>query len=147
MLLYTIGFTKKSAQEFFETLKLNRIRQVIDVRLNNSSQLAGFTKGNDLKYFLKQLIDVDYTHRPDLAPSKSILDGYKNKVISWEDYENLFEELMLERGSIESIISDLKNNFDSICFLCSEPDADNCHRRLVAEAISSRCQEVTIVHL
>ena len=90
MEIYTIGFTQKNAAEFFETLRRAGIRRVIDVRLNNTSQLAGFTKRDDLEYFLEQICQAAYDHQPELSPTKEILDGYKKKEIPWEEYEARF---------------------------------------------------------
>jgi uncharacterized protein (DUF488 family) len=143
--IYTIGFTKKSAQEFFDALRKAGIRLLIDVRLNNSSQLAGFTKQDDLVFFLKEICGAEYTHEPTLAPTKEILDDYKKKKITWEDYERRFSILMNERR-IEKILN--KNLFDTpTVFLCSEPKPDKCHRRLVAEYLREKWGDIRIIHL
>ena len=92
--LFTIGFTKKSAEDFFTLLKKNKVKKLIDVRLNNISQLAGFTKKDDLRYFLKQICDIDYYHISEFAPTEDILKRYKNKYIKWEQYEKEFMVLM-----------------------------------------------------
>jgi Protein of unknown function, DUF488. len=149
MKLYTIGFTKKSAQEFFELLKKNNIKQLIDIRLNNSSQLAGFTKGNDLKYFLKTICNIGYDHDITLAPTQEILDGYKKKKISWDQYEQLFKNLLNTRNSIDNINLKTKKEYDYICLLCSELSPKNCHRRLVAEYIKEYNPDLSIeiIHL
>ena len=130
--LYTIGFTQKRAEEFFTLLQENQIRKVIDVRLNNRSQLAGFSKGRDLEYFLRTIGKIDYEHHPELAPSKEILNRYKKEKGSWEEYEHSFLQLLNSRRVDVFIHS---NDLDHCCLLCSEPTAEQCHRRLVAEEI------------
>ncbi len=149
MKLYTIGFTKKSAKDFFTLLKKNNIRELIDIRLNNASQLAGFTKGNDLKYFLKEICDIEYIHDTELSPTKEILDDYKNKKISWSQYEMFFKSLLEERKISSMLETKYNNEFDNICLLCSEVTADKCHRRLVAEYIKNKNPNlnIEIIHL
>lgn len=142
--LYTIGFTKKKAQQFFELLKKNNIKCLIDIRLNNVSQLAGFAKRDDLKYFLKQLCNCEYRHMPEIAPTKEILDDYKKKQISWDEYVIQYGALIKKR-KIESKLS--LNELDGSCFLCSEPTADMCHRRLAAEYLKKHYKELKIKHL
>jgi len=142
--LYTIGFTKKKAEQFFELIKKNNIKCLIDIRLNNVSQLAGFAKRDDLKYFLKQLCNCDYRHMPEIAPTKEILDGYKKKRISWDEYVVQYGAL-IKRRKIESKLS--LNELDGSCFLCSEPTADMCHRRLAAEYLKKHYKELKIKHL
>ena len=145
MEIYTIGFAKKSAQEFFNGLKKAGINRLIDIRLNNSSQLAGFTKRNDLEFFLKELCGAEYIYKPILAPTKEILDGYKKKTITWEEYEQRFMKLMAER-KVEDIID--KSLFDvPTVLLCSEPKPDKCHRRLVAEYFKDKWGNIKIIHL
>ena len=99
MNLYTIGFTKKSARAFFELLKKIEIELLLDIRLNNKSQLAGFTKGDDLCYFLSEICNCKYRHCLEYAPTKDILDGYKKKNISWNEYEEMYTNLILKRGN------------------------------------------------
>lgn len=142
--LYTIGFAKKDAQTFFEMLRIARVRKVIDVRLNNVSQLAGFTKKNDLKYFLEKIINCQYVHRPDWAPTEEILNPYKKGKTTWNDYVRDFTALMDARkiGSDVSIA-----DIDHVCLLCSEPTPEQCHRRLVAERICSIHPKVKLIHL
>jgi len=133
-MIYTIGFTKKSAEEFFELLKANNVKKLIDIRLNNKSQLAGFTKGNDLKYFLKEICSIEYEHRLEFAPTKDILDSYKKGEIDWVEYVDLYNKLLEKRKDIYKLSIDEINNS---CFLCSEDTAENCHRRLLAEKVSN----------
>lgn len=142
--LFTIGFTKKSAREFFELLSKANIKQIIDTRLNNKSQLAGFTKRSDLEYFLKKIGNIDYIHILDFAPTKEILDEYKKKKSSWEDYEKKFIQLMNERQIEKKIAPD---RLDRGCLLCSEAKPHNCHRRLVAEYLNQKLGNINISHL
>lgn len=144
VVLFTIGFAKKTAQEFFATLKDNQVKTVIDVRLNNVSQLAGFTKKNDLEFFLKELCDIEYFHHPVLAPTKNILDAYKKKEISWEEYENMYLDLLSERQVATSCGP---HELNMSCLLCSEPKADKCHRRLLAEYFKKSYGNIVIEHL
>jgi uncharacterized protein (DUF488 family) len=142
--VYTIGFTKKTARYFFETLKKAGVKRIIDVRLNNSSQLAGFTKRDDFEYFLKEIGHIEYVHYPDLAPTKAILDAYKKQKGEWGIYEQQFFQLMKERHA-EKIIS--REVLDQGCLLCSEDTPDHCHRRLVAEYLQDKLGDIHIEHL
>jgi uncharacterized protein (DUF488 family) len=142
--LYTIGFTKKKAENFFELIKKNNIKCLIDIRLNNVSQLAGFAKRDDLQYFLKQLCNCEYRHMPEIAPTKEILDGYKKKQISWDEFVEQYNSLIKKR-KIESKFS--LSELDGSCFLCSESTADMCHRRLAAEYLKRHNKNLTIKHL
>ena len=145
MEIYTIGFTKKRAKEFFGILKQYGIKRLIDIRLNNQSQLAAFTKRDDLEYFLKQICGAEYSHKPVLAPTKEILNDYKKKTISWEEYEKQFLRLLNERKAENTLD---KDTFEvPAVLLCSEPKADKCHRRLVAEYFKERWGDVNIIHL
>lgn len=144
-LIYTIGFTKKNAQKFFELLKAANVSTLIDVRLNNSSQLAGFAKKDDLRYFLKELCGADYLHVPDFSPTKDILIAYKKKEISWANYEGKFIDLMTQRRIERLVPSEI---LDHSCLLCSEHKPDYCHRRLVAEYLRDNLNfELKIKHL
>mgnify|MGYP000147264967 CR=1 FL=1 len=145
MEIYTIGFTKKSAKEFFNALRKAGIKRLIDIRLSNSSQLAGFAKRDDLAFFLRELCDAEYMHKPILAPTKEILDGYKKKIIGWEEYEQRFKKLMADRKVEEVIDKDLFNV--PAVLLCSEPKPDKCHRRLVAEYLRDKWGGLKIIHL
>ena len=145
MEVYTIGFAKKKARQFFGALKNAGIKRLIDVRLNNTSQLAGFTKRDDLSFFLQELCSAEYIHMPILAPTKDILDDYKNKRITWQDYERRFMALMAERRIEEKVDKTL---FEvPAVLLCSEPTADHCHRRLVSEYLKDKWGSIKIVHL
>lgn len=142
--LYTIGFAKKDAQAFFEMLRSAKVRKVIDVRLNNVSQLAGFTKKNDLRYFLEKILGCGYEHRPDWAPTKGILDPYKKGKMTWDDYVRDFSALMECRHVGIDVAAD---DIDHCCLLCSEPMPEQCHRRLVAEKLRSSLIGLRVVHL
>lgn len=149
MKLYTIGFTKKTAEDFFYILKKNNVEYLLDVRLNNSSQLSGFTKGSDLKYFLKELLEIRYIHDIDLAPTKDILANYKKNKITWKDYETQFLELLNKRDILNKILNMFPNGMDGVCLLCSESTPEKCHRRLVAEYIKNNFNtyNIEVMHL
>ena len=143
MKLFTIGFTKTTAQSFFERLKKTNIKTIIDVRLNNISQLAGFAKRDDLEYFAKEICSIDYKHFIELAPTKEMLDSYKKQKGSWKIYENSFYHLMKER-KIEQINRDI---LDNSCLLCSEHSPHFCHRRLVVEYLKNHWLDLEVIHL
>ena len=133
--IYSIGFTKKNAKTFFESLINNQVKKIIDVRLNNTSQLAGFAKGNDLKYFLGKIAGMGYEYEVIFAPTKEILDAYKKGDINWEQYEEKYIQLMEERKISEYIKKKGIDFWDGSCFLCSEETPDNCHRRLAINEV------------
>ena len=145
MKLYTIGFAGKSAEEFFELLKRHGVKTLIDARLNNKSQLAGFTKVKDFPYLLKHLAGIEYRYAAPLAPTKELLDGYKEGNIRWSDYETIYNALLDERD-LEALDTQILNDG---CILCSEPTADQCHRRLAAEYLRDLYPEenIDIIHL
>jgi uncharacterized protein (DUF488 family) len=143
MRIFTIGFTKKTAERFFTTLHSSGSKRIVDVRLNNVSQLAGFAKKNDLEFFLREICGMDYVHEPAFAPTQEMLDGYK-KNGGWPAYERAFLELIQSR-QVESIIS--PQLLEESCLLCSEDKPDHCHRRLVAEYLQNHWGDVDIVHL
>ena len=144
MKLYTIGFTQKSAEEFFTTLKQAKVRRVLDVRLHNESQLAGFSKKKDLEYFLREIANIGYVHLPELAPTPELFDQYKKKGGAWPSYEKNFVRLLASRKVEERLSKALLHRG---CLLCSEPTPERCHRRLVAEYLQARWGDVDIVHL
>ena len=144
MVVFTIGSSQKNARQFFSLLKESGVKRLIDIRLKNSSQLAGFTKVPDIEYFLKEIADISYLHMPQFAPSESILADYKAKKISWEEYELEYSALIQKRDPLARLDSGL---FDQSCLLCSEPTALQCHRRLAAEYLASKIEAVKIVHL
>ena len=141
---FTIGFTKKSAEDFFTKLREAGVKRLLDVRLNNSSQLAGFAKRDDLRYFLKALGGIEYEHIAELAPTNDILDAYKKHGGDWKVYEREFLELMAKR-SIETQFS--KSMFDGSCLLCSEHLPKLCHRRLVVEYLDNHWDGISVTHL
>jgi uncharacterized protein (DUF488 family) len=144
MKVFTIGFTKKSAEQFFTRLKEAGVRRVVDVRLNNTSQIAGFAKARDLEFFLKTIGGMDYVHVPELAPTQDILDDFVKAKGSWNEYERRFGELIETRRIAETMP---KRLLDRGCLLCSEDTPEHCHRRLVAEYFQQHWEDVEIVHL
>ena len=144
MNLFTIGFTKKSARHFFELLTHSGARRVVDVRLHNVSQLAGFAKRDDLAYFLRQIGGLDYVHLPLLAPTDEMLTAYKKQRGDWDSYEKQFLALMKERKIEETVPREL---LQDACLLCSEDKPHHCHRRLVAEYLQQHWGPITLVHL
>lgn len=144
MKIFTIGFSKKDAKTFFELLEKNEVKTLVDVRLNNKSQLAGFTKVRDFPYFLTKLCSSDYRHEEIFAPTKNLLNGYKNEDISWKQYEKIYNSLLDKREILENI--NIKE-FENSCFLCSEFSAENCHRRLAVEYLKKYFSNIEIVHL
>ena len=143
MKIFTIGFTKTSARNFFSRLANSGAKKIVDVRLNNKSQLAGFAKRDDLAYFADTICHMGYEHIPALAPTQDILDDYKKKKGSWSEYERKFLDLMARR-QIEKLD---REKLDGGCLLCSEDKPHHCHRRLVAEYLKSKWDDVQIVHL
>lgn len=144
MRVFTIGFTKKPASRFFRLLQESGARRVVDVRLNNSSQLAGFAKRDDLRFFLAELCSMDYVHLPALAPTKQLLSDYRKRRCSWSDYESRFFDLMRERR-VERTMS--KDMLSDACLLCSEHRPVKCHRRLVVEYLDEHWGGLDITHL
>jgi uncharacterized protein (DUF488 family) len=142
--LFTIGFTKKSAKQFFELLKENGVKKIVDIRINNSSQLAGFAKGSDLAYFAQSINNIEYIHIADFAPTKELLSDYQNKRIDWDGYQKVFKDL-IEKRKISSKYNIAE--FDGACFLCSEETPEHCHRRLLAEYFREINKDIEIVHL
>jgi len=143
MNLYTIGFTKRSAEDFFETLKSAGVNRLIDIRISKSSQLAGFAKGSDLPYFLKVSADIKYESIESLAPTKDLLKQYRSKEISW----GIFEELYLKQIRTSEVLNSLKpSDFDKACLLCSESSPEKCHRRLLAEEMQ-KLWGIQVIHL
>ena len=144
MKLSTIGFTKKSARRFFDLLSQSGTKRIVDVRLNNGSQLAGFAKKDDLAYFLGELCGMEYVHLPALAPTKEMLDDYKKRRGDWNTYEDRFIALMRERQIEETIPQEI---IADGCLLCSEDKPHHCHRRLVAEYLRQHWGNMEITHL
>lgn len=144
MKLFTIGFTKSTAESFFTRLAGAGVKKVVDVRLNNVSQLAGFAKKDDLRFFLRSIGNMDYEHRPELAPTQEMLDQYKKHRGNWQEYEQRFLNLMTDRR-IEATLS--PSSFDGACLLCSENKPHHCHRRLVAEYLNRKWGNLEVLHL
>jgi uncharacterized protein (DUF488 family) len=142
--LFTIGFTKKTAERFFETLRKSGAKRVVDVRLNNVSQLAGFAKKQDLAYFLKKICGMEFVHLPILAPTQEMLDDYKKHSGDWQAYERRFLDLMKMRRIEETVPREV---IADGCLLCSEDKPHHCHRRLVAEYLKLHWPGVDVVHL
>ena len=142
--LFTVGFVGKSAEQFFHLLVQAGVRRVIDVRLYNNSQLAGYTKCNDLEYFLKTIVGAEYLYLPNFAPTKELLDGYKKKTISWQEYVRRYQNLLRYRQPRYEVDDTM---LDRACLLCAESTADQCHRRLAAEYLQNTWPNLTIKHL
>ena len=142
--IFTIGYAGKNARQFFSILKQTGIRKVIDVRLYNTSQLAGFTKKQDIEYFLQAIVGAEYIHLPIMAPTKQLLGDYKKGLIGWQQYESQFKSIIAQRQIDKHI---MPKDMDMTCFLCSEATADNCHRRLVAEHLAGLWPNISIIHL
>ena len=144
MKVYTIGFTKKPASRFFELLRESGAKCLMDIRLNNVSQLAGYTKRDDLAYFVQEICGMQYEHMPDLAPTQEILGAYRNEHKNWDTFENAFLSLMKVRG-VEKLL--LRRRIANACLLCSEDQPEHCHRRLVAEYLGRHWGDIEIIHL
>ncbi len=146
-ILYTIGFTKKSAKEFFEALRFRSVEVLVDTRINNVSQLAGFTKSDDLKYFLKAIGNIDYIYRPDFAPTKELLKEWRDGTISWEQYEEQYMSIQEKRGTYKNFLADFEK-YEKICILCSEATPEHCHRRLLAEKLEKEFpNDIKVIHI
>lgn len=142
--LFTIGFTKKNARKFFQLLKSNDVKSIVDTRVNNTSQLAGFAKADDLEFFAKEIADISYEHQLDFAPTKELLSKYRKGNMTWEEYENEYLNLLdLRKVKSKVEIEKLHEN----CLLCSEHTVEKCHRRLLAEYFQEVNSDVEIIHL
>ncbi len=144
MRVFTIGFTKTSAESFFARLQQAGVMKILDVRLNNVSQLAGFAKKDDLRYFLKAIGGIEYAHEPKLAPTQEMLDAYKKDSGDWADYERRFLALMAERRIEETVP---RSAIEGACLLCSEDKPRHCHRRLVVEYLQRKWGDIEVQHL
>jgi len=143
--LYTIGFTKKSAEQFFNLLRDNHVKQLVDIRISNSSQLAGFAKGKDLAFFVNEICHIPYKHIADFAPTKELLDQWHKQEVSWSEYETIYAKMLKDR---DVLVKYGVKSFDGSCFLCSEDTPEQCHRRLLAEYMQKHSSEkVNIIHL
>jgi uncharacterized protein (DUF488 family) len=143
--IYTIGFTQTSAEHFFDRLEQAQIKRLLDVRLKNVSQLAGFAKVQDLPYFLERLAGITYQHEPLLAPSEDLLAAYRKRILTWENYECGFLALMAER-QIETVLEQADFDVRTV-LLCSEATAECCHRRLLGEYLAEHWNDLRMEHL
>ena len=141
--LFTIGFTRKSAEQFFALLRGAGVRRVLDVRLNNSSQLAGFAKREDLPFFLREIGAMNYLHVPELAPTQELID-LARKQKQWDRFGKGYLELIRDRKA-ETVLTRAQLHLG--CLLCSEDRPDQCHRRIAAEYLAERLGRVRITHL
>jgi uncharacterized protein (DUF488 family) len=142
--LFTIGFTGKTAESFFNLLRNNKVKKIVDTRINNVSQLSGFAKAPDLKFFADEIGQISYDHNIDFAPTKDLLSNYRNKKLSWQEYEIEYLNLLDMRKIAQ------KTNIDLLhenCLLCSEHTPEKCHRRLLAEYLQNVRNDIEIVHL
>jgi uncharacterized protein (DUF488 family) len=143
--IYSIGFTQRSAEQFFTALRTAGVKRLMDVRLNNTSQLAAFAKKDDLRFFLRELCGAEYLHEPALAPTQEMLDDYKKRKGAWTEYEREFLALMAERRIEQQLERD--SFHVATALLCSERTAEHCHRRLVMEYLAAKWDEVELQHL
>jgi len=146
MKLFTIGFTKKNAEEFFNLLIENKVKTIIDIRKNNKSQLSGFTKEKDLKFFLKKIANIEYIHLIEFAPDEILLKNYRSKKIDWDIFEEKYLDQIEKYENWENFDVDILRNG---CFLCSESSPCKCHRRLLAEFLLNKLKDkkIEIIHL
>lgn len=142
--LYTIGSGQKTARDFFTLLAQSGVKRVLDIRLNNTSQLAGYTKKTDLEYFLGAIARIDYRHMTEFAPTEALMDGYKSKKLTWQEYADEYARILADRQALDRLDASL---FDAACLLCSEPKATGCHRRLLAEHLATKIPGLKIIHL
>lgn len=142
--VFTIGFTEKTAETFFGLLKKAGVKKIIDTRLNNVSQLAGFAKGKDLEFFAKSIVGASYEHNINMAPTKDLLSNYRDKKITWDQYEKEYIGILEKRRIIQNIDFE---ELDGACLLCSEHNPHMCHRRLLAEYFQKANKEIEIIHL
>jgi len=146
MEIFSIGFTQKSASEFFGILKANGIERLVDVRLNNTSQLAAFAKQGDLAYFLREICDADYDHEPLLAPTQEIIDLVRKQKPDWESFSKSYLALIRSR-KVDGVLSKESFKKKRTVLLCSEATAEHCHRRLALEYLQKKWDDVTVRHL
>ena len=153
MKLFTIGFKRRSAENFFKTLQRAQVQKLIDIRRKNASQLAGFTKGPDLRYFLQECFSIAYEHIPEFGPSEKLLKEYQTRLgkrkkddAAWAYYVERFKDEVLSQSTIKRFQKATANSA-SVCFLCSEENAERCHRRLVAEYLQKQLGNIEVIHL
>ena len=145
MEIATIGFTQHTAESFFGRLRAAHIQQLVDVRINNVSQLSGFAKRDDLRFFLRELCDATYVHETLLAPTEEMLKEYRDKKIAWQEYEKRFLGLMEQRSIESRVPRELFARRSAL--LCSEHTPEKCHRRLVAEYLGQHWGNIDVIHL
>ena len=144
MKLYTIGFTQKDAETFFETLKANDIRNVLDIRRKNNTQFARFTKRDDLPYFLREIGGIGYRHWIEAAPTEELLNKFQNGDITWRKYKSEYTKTIKKDKIADGITA---SELNKACLLCAEAEPDECHRRILAEYLATQFPRVEIVHL
>ena len=143
--IYTIGYQRKPLATFIGQLREAGVDAVIDVRLRNTSHLAGYTKRDDLAFLLREGFGIAYEHHPELAPTSEIFNAYRDDK-DWAAYEARFLPLLTERAA-EGVGREILARYQSPCLLCAEPTPEHCHRRLVAEYWAVHLPELIIVHL
>lgn len=146
MKLYTIGFTKKTAQDFFKLLEDADVKILIDTRINNTSQLAGFAKADqgNFDFLLKRISNIAYEHRPDFAPTRQLLKQWRDREISWDEYELQYNQLITDRGRYKDFMADY-SSYENVCILCSEETPEKCHRRLLADTLKKHFTDIELV--
>lgn len=145
--LYTIGYTKKDLREFIRRLKGHGVDCVVDIRLHNTSQLAGFSKKEDLEFLLRDGFGINYVHMPELAPSEEIFNSLKRNK-DWESYRDSYRALIEERGMVDLFLKAAdENNWEGPCLLCAEDTSEHCHRRMLAEAIQENVEGLEVMHI
>jgi len=142
--LYTIGFTQKSAEEFFTTLEQNNVESILDIRFNNDNHLSSFARKKHLPFLLNQILGCKYDYLPVLAPTRELFKGYKDGIISWPVYCNKYISTLKEIQP-ESFITE--GQLNNACLLCSESTPKKCHRRLAAEYLAGKFPDTRIKHL
>ena len=147
MYIYTIGFTKKTAKQFFERIRYYGIQILVDVRLKNTSQLTRFSHGDDIDYLLQEVCNCKYEHCINYAPTEEILTDWQRKYINWEEYTELYHSLMAERNSVHDFMTRYYGLYETVCLLCSEPTPEHCHRRLFAEMLHEQMPDTEIIHI
>jgi uncharacterized protein (DUF488 family) len=153
MRICTTGFRGKSAREFFALLKKAGVQKLLDIRRRNQSQLAGFTKGSDLGYFLEECFGIKYEHIPLFAPSEELLDGFHARLgkrkcddATWGWYVEQFTREISGKPIMERFLAATMGS-EVVCLLCTEETAERCHRRLIAEHVAERVEGTVVEHL
>lgn len=144
MEVYTAGFTKWLAEDFFEKLNALNINKLIDIRLRPNSQLSGFTREVNFSYFLKKLSHVEYEHQINLAPTKELLNRRRKNNLSWPEFESEYLNLLTE-DILEYCFKEISKQ--NILFLCSESEPQFCHRRVLTDKLLSLNSELKVTHL